>query len=73
MLLVSLLFACMGVCVKLASTTHSAMEIVFYRSFLSLIMVFGLMRLKGVAVATRQLRWQLTRGPVGFTSLPSPP
>jgi drug/metabolite transporter (DMT)-like permease len=40
MVLASLLFACMGVCVKLAAATHSAMEIVFYRSFLSLILMY---------------------------------
>jgi drug/metabolite transporter (DMT)-like permease len=46
MLLASLLFACMGVCVKFAAATHSAVEITFYRSFISLILMFALVRLQ---------------------------
>jgi S-adenosylmethionine uptake transporter len=69
MLAASLLFACMGVCVKLAAATHSAVEITFYRSFISLVLMFGLVRLRGVALATPHWRWQLTRGAVGFTAL----
>ena len=42
MLVASLLFACMGVCVKLAAETHSAVEITFYRSFISLIIMFNM-------------------------------
>lgn len=69
MLVASLLFACMGVCVKLAAQTHSAVEIVFYRSFLSLILMFGLVRLRGVSLRTPHWRWQVSRGVVGFTAL----
>lgn len=69
MLVASLLFACMGVCVKFASETHSAVEITFYRSFISLILMFGLIRLKGVSIKTAHWRWQLTRGLVGFSAL----
>lgn len=69
MLVASLLFACMGVCVKLAAATHSAVEIVFYRSFISLLIMFGLVRWRGVPLATRHLRWQLNRGVVGFVAL----
>ncbi len=69
MILASLLFACMGVCVKLASATHSAVEITFWRSFLSLLLMFGLIRLRGVPLATSHWRWQITRGVVGFISL----
>jgi drug/metabolite transporter (DMT)-like permease len=53
MIAASFLFACMGVCVKLAAETHSAVEITFYRSFISLILMFGLVRLRGVPLATR--------------------
>lgn len=69
MLVASLLFACMGVCVKLAAQTHSAVEIVFYRSFLSLILMFCLVRLRGVTLATPNWRWHVTRGCVGFSAL----
>lgn len=69
MLVASLLFACMGVCVKLAAETHSAVEITFYRSFISLVLMFGLVRLRGVPLATPHWRWQVTRGAVGFSAL----
>jgi len=69
MLVASLLFACMGVCVKFAAGTHSAVEITFYRAFISLILMFGLVRLRGVSLATPHWRWQVTRGAVGFAAL----
>ncbi len=69
MIAASFLFACMGVCVKFAAETHSAVEITFYRSFISLILMFGLVRLRGVALATPHWRWQVTRGAVGFSAL----
>ena len=69
MLVASLLFASMGVCVKLAAETHSAVEITFYRSFVSLLLMFGLVRLRGVRLATAHWRWQISRGVVGFCAL----
>ena len=67
MLVASLLFACMGVCVKLAAATHSAVEITFYRSFISLLIMFVLVRLHGVRLATPHWRWQVSRGVVGLS------
>jgi len=69
MIAASFLFACMGICVKLAAETHSAVEITFYRSFISLILMFGLVRLRGVPLKTPHWRWQVTRGAVGFSAL----
>lgn len=69
MVVASLLFACMGVCVKLAAQTHSAVEIVFYRSFISLLLMYGLVRLRGVPLGTSHWRWQVSRGTVGFLAL----
>jgi len=69
MIAASFLFACMGVCVKFAATTHSAVEITFYRSFISLILMFGLVRLRGVSLQTPHWRWQVSRGVVGFIAL----
>ena len=69
MLVASLLFACMGVCVKVAAATHSAVEITFYRSFISLLIMFVLVRLRGVRLATPHWRWQISRGVVGFAAL----
>jgi len=69
MIAASFLFACMGVCVKLAAETHSAVEITFYRSFISLVMMYGLVRLRGVPLKTAHWRWQVIRGIVGFSAL----
>ncbi|MDE2441355.1 MAG: DMT family transporter [Betaproteobacteria bacterium] len=69
MIAASFLFACMGVCVKLAAKTHSAVEITFYRSFISLILMYGLVCLRGVPLRTPHLHWQITRGTVGFLAL----
>ena len=69
MLIASFLFACMGVCVKYAAVTHSAVEITFYRSFISLILMYGLVRLRGVSLVTSHWRWQISRGAVGFSAL----
>ena len=69
MLVASLLFACMGVCVKLAAETHSAVEITFYRSFISLLIMFVLVRLHGVRLATPHWRWQVSRGVIGFAAI----
>ena len=69
MLVASFLFACMGVCVKFAAVTHSAVEITFYRSFISLILMFGLVRLRNVSLVTPHWRWQISRGVVGFSAL----
>lgn len=69
MVLASLFFACMGVCVKYAAQTHSAVEITFYRSFISLLLMFCLVRLRGVPLATPHWRWQISRGAVGFVAL----
>jgi S-adenosylmethionine uptake transporter len=69
MVLASLLFACMGVCVKLAAASHSAEEIVFYRSVLSLLVMFVLVRLRRVPLRTPHWRWQISRGALGFAAL----
>lgn len=69
MIAASFLFACMGVCVKLAAATHSAVEITFWRSAISLILMFGLVRLRGVPLETPHWRWQIARGAVGFSAL----
>ncbi len=69
MVLASFLFACMGVCVKLVAASHSAVEIVFYRSVLSLPLVLALIRLRGVALRTPHWRWQFSRGAFGFAAV----
>jgi S-adenosylmethionine uptake transporter len=69
MLAASFCFACMGVCVKLAAETFSAAEIVFYRSAISLVLMFGLVRLRGIPIYTPHWRFQILRAASGFVSL----
>jgi S-adenosylmethionine uptake transporter len=69
MVVASLLFACMGVCVKLAAATHSAIEVAFYRSFLSLIIMGCVIGVRRVPIATPHWRWQISRGLLGFSAL----
>jgi drug/metabolite transporter (DMT)-like permease len=52
MLCASLLFAVMGVCVKFAAVQYSAGEMVFYRSLVGALFMFGLARWRGATLAT---------------------
>lgn len=69
MLAASLLFACMGVCVKLGASRFAAAELVFYRGFISLLLMYGYMRLRGLPAATPHWRMHVTRGISGFVAL----
>ena len=69
MVVASFLFACMGVCVKLAADSFSPAEIVFYRSAISLVLMTGIMRLRGIGFGTPHVRYQVFRGASGFVSL----
>lgn len=63
------LFACMGVCVKLASSDFSTGEIVFWRGFVSMAMMAGLALSRGVALRTPHWRMHLSRSISGSTAL----
>ncbi len=69
MLVAGLLFACMGVFVKLGAPYYSHIELVFYRSFLGVLMVYGIMRHRGLSVATQHWRAHLWRGISGTVAL----
>ena len=69
MILASFSFAVMGVCVKLASATFSAAEIVFYRAVISLVFMLALVRFRHIPIATPHWRFQLLRAISGFISL----
>lgn len=69
MIAASLLFACMGVCVKFAAEFFSTAEIVFYRSIIALLLMFFLVRLRRIPIATPHWRFQLWRSISGFVSL----
>ena len=59
----------MGVCVKLAAVRHSAAEIVFWRSSVSLLLMIAAVAWRGVDLRTPYLRLQVFRGATGFISL----
>ena len=69
MLAASLLFACMGVCVKLGAAKFSAAELVFYRGFVACLLLLAYVRIAGLPLATPHWRVHLTRGASGFVSL----
>lgn len=69
MLVAGVLFACMGVCVKLGAAHFSHVELVFYRSFFGLIFIYLIMRQQRVGVRTRYWRTHLWRGVSGTIAL----
>jgi drug/metabolite transporter (DMT)-like permease len=69
MLCASLLFAVMGVCVKLASAQYSAGEMVFYRSVVGTLFIFGLTRMRGGTLATPVPSMHFWRSASGVVAL----
>ena len=69
MLVAGLLFGCMGVFVKLGAVHFSYVELVFYRSFFGLVLVYLIMRQQRVSVATQYWRNHLWRGISGSVAL----
>ncbi|MDO8414087.1 MAG: DMT family transporter [Gallionellaceae bacterium] len=69
MLAAGLLFGCMGVFVKLGALYFSNVELVFYRSFLGLLMVYALMRHQGQSIYTAYWGGHLWRGISGSIAL----
>src|SRR5205809_896856 len=52
MVLASFLFATMGVCVKLASASYGAGEVMFYRGLTGAVLIFLLARSRGISLRT---------------------
>ncbi len=69
MLVAGLLFGCMGVFVKLGVPYFSHIELVFYRSFFGLLLVYLIMRSQRISVATEYWRNHLWRGISGSVAL----
>ena len=65
----TLLFATMGVCVKLASASYAAGEIVFYRGLVGVVMAGALVGLRGGTLRTTVPAMHFWRSAVGVTSL----
>lgn len=67
--LASLLFSFMGVFVKLGSQWFSASELVFWRSFLGLLVLTALLRISRASIRTPLWRWHMARGISGSIAL----
>lgn len=69
MVLASLLFATMGVCVKLASAQYGTGEIVFYRGMIGALFIAALTRVRGGSLATRVPAMHFWRSLCGVCAL----
>jgi drug/metabolite transporter (DMT)-like permease len=69
MVLAAVLFASMGVCVKIASAWFSSAELVFYRGLISVVFMGLLARAGGISLATRHPGMHAWRSTVGVVSL----
>ena len=69
MLVAGFLFACMGVFVKLGAADFSHIELVFYRSFIGLVLVYAIARQQRTPLVTRHFRTHLWRGLSGTVAL----
>ncbi len=69
MVLAALLFASMGVCVKLASDWFTSAELVFWRGVIGIVFLWLLARRQGVSLATRYPGMHAWRSLVGVVSL----
>jgi drug/metabolite transporter (DMT)-like permease len=69
MLVAGFLFACMGVFVKLGASHFSHVELVFYRSFIGLIIVYVIMRTQRVKLKTPHWKNHLGRGVSGTVAM----
>jgi drug/metabolite transporter (DMT)-like permease len=69
MVAASLLFACMGVCVKLGAAQFSAAELVFWRGFVATLLIGGYVLIRRLPLATLHARTHVVRGLAGFVSL----
>jgi S-adenosylmethionine uptake transporter len=65
----SFLFATMGVCVKLASVSYDASEIVFYRGLIGAIFIGALVRVRGTSLRTAVPAMHLGRSVSGVAAL----
>ena len=69
MVLASFLFATMGVGVKIASENFNTFELVCYRGLISMVFMGGMMRARGVTLATQVPMMHAWRALIGVLSL----
>src|SRR5215207_8556753 len=69
MVLGALIFATMGVCVKIASAWFSSAELVFYRGLIGMLFLWALARQRGVTLATSYPGMHAWRSLIGVFSM----
>jgi len=69
MVLASLFFASMGVCIKFASAHFNSFEIVCYRGVVGMVFIYAMTRAQGVSLRTRLPMMHVWRSIVGTISL----
>ncbi len=69
MLLASLLFAAMGVCVKFASEHFNSAELVFWRGLIGVLFIWTVARVRGIPLSTPYLSMHAWRSLVGVFAL----
>ncbi|MEW6312772.1 MAG: DMT family transporter [Pseudomonadota bacterium] len=69
MIVAGVLFATMGVCVKIGAQYFSSAELVFYRSAIGLAVLLPMIRLRRLPLATHNWRGHAWRGLSGFAAL----
>src|SRR5574343_991223 len=69
MILASLFFATMSVCIKYASSHFGTFELVFYRGLIGMAFMAGLCRMQGVPLRTPVPMMHVWRSVIGVTSL----
>lgn len=69
MILASLFFATMSVCIKYASAHFGTFELVFYRGIIGMVFMGGMCRLQGVSLRTTVPMMHVWRSAIGVTSL----
>ncbi len=69
MLLSALLFASMGVCVKIASAWFTSAELVFWRGVIGMVVLAALARRQGVTLKTQYPGMHAWRSIIGTASL----
>jgi S-adenosylmethionine uptake transporter len=69
MVVASLLFSVMGACVKLAGRHYGVTELLFYRSLIGALCLYGFVLARGLTLATPLARMHLCRGIVGTAAV----
>lgn len=69
MILASLFFATMSVCIKFASADFGTFELVFYRGLIGIVFMAGMCRLQGVRLRTPVPMMHVWRSAIGVVSL----